>query len=121
MNYELRILLTKFIDSRVESIENADGILEEGVFIPIEKNALYRKNNGAIEFSAFVTENVHSPNDKRSHYIRLKLPKENVNRLRDLGYDTPYLGSLIITHPKFESENRYNHATNKRVKRIEEE
>ena len=119
MNYELKLLLTKFIDSQVVKLENADGFLEEGVFIPIERNGLYKKSNGAIEFVAFVTENVHSANDTRSHYIKLKVPKEKILEMKALGYETPYLGSLKITHPSFERENRHYYKNN-RVKKIDD-
>lgn len=119
MNYELRLILTKFIEAQVTKLENADGNLEEGIFIPIERNGLYKKSNGAIEFSAFVTENVHSANDTRSHYVKLKLPKEKIYEIKELGYEPPYLGSLKITHPSFERENRHYYKNN-RVKKIED-
>lgn len=119
MNYELRLILTKFIDSKIIEVENADGMTEEGVFIPIERNCLYRKDNGAIEFAAFVTENIHSPNDRRSHYVKLKIPKEDVFKLKELGYEPPYLGSMRITHPTFEKRDKfYNNSY--RVKKIED-
>lgn len=119
MNYELRLILTKFIGSRVVDFENADGVLERGVFIPMDNNGLYEKKDGAIEFSAFVTENMHSPNDHRSHYVKLKLPKDRIHKLEDWGYKAPYLGSLKISHPKFEKDNThyYNH---QKVKKIED-
>lgn len=119
MNYELRLILTKFIDSKIIDVENADGVEETGIFIPIDKNGLYKKTNGDIEFSAFVTENIHSANDYRSHYVKLKVPKEQVKKLIDFGYEPPYLGSMKVTHPNFERYNRY-YNSNKRVKKIED-
>ena len=117
-NYTMNINLSKFIDARIVESEDNNGVVEQGIFIPIEKNNLtnYRNN---IYLIAFVTEKMYDTGDGKSHYIKLKTTKEHVKKLNDLGYETPYLGSLKQQkgfQPSFQKDERYQQG---RVKNID--
>jgi hypothetical protein len=95
VNYEMRLKLTKFIDSRIIENEDSNGVYERGVFIPIDKNCLYETEQGDILLSAFVTENMIMPNSNRqpvSHIVKQKISKNHLQKLKDLGYK----GSLLL-------------------------
>lgn len=94
-NYTMRFNLTGFLGSRVIESENSDGIIERGVFIPIEQNDLYTDPlSRNIMFEAFVNAKTYNSGDNKSHYIKLKPSKEHAEKLKSLGYKLPYLGSL---------------------------
>ncbi len=93
-NYTLRLLLTNFLGSRVMDVENQDGISEKGVFIPLDMNGLHETDRGNVAFYAFVTERMTACIDGSSHYIKLKLKKDVLQKANELGYDTPFLGSM---------------------------
>lgn len=117
-NYTMNINLSKFIDARIIENEDSSGVLEQGIFIPIEKNNLtnYRNN---IYFNAFVTEKIYDTGDNKSHYIKQKVTKEHIKKLNDLGYESPFLGSLKIEKryaPSFQSDTKYQQG---RVKNID--
>lgn len=93
-NYTLRILLTNFLGSRVMDVENQDGIMERGVFIPMDMNGLHETNRGNVAFYAFVTERMTACLDGSSHYIKLKMNADSLKRINDMGYETPFIGSM---------------------------
>lgn len=115
-NYTMRLNLTGFIGSRVESVENADGVIERGVFIPIEDNALYEDpKTHHVLCEAFVTAKQTFASDGKTHYIKQKVPTAHVMRIDELGYKVPSLGHMWLNtkySPSFQS--RYNN--NDRVK-----
>lgn len=117
-NYTMNINLSKFIDSRIIENEDSNGVSELGIFIPIQKNNL-TQYRGSVYFNAFVTEKMYDTGDNKSHYIKQKVTKEHIKKLNELGYESPYLGSLKVEKryfPKFQSDTKYS---NGRVKNIE--
>lgn len=115
-NFTLRFNLTAFIGSRVIYSENADGVMERGVFIPIDQNALYedpRSRNVMCE--AFVNAKATNTLDDKTHYLKQKTSLEHVKWLNDLGYQIPTLGSMWLNNfygPSFQR----THKTGDRVK-----
>lgn len=93
-NYTMRLLLTNFIGSRVIDFENEDGISEKGVFIPLDMNGLHETNRGNVAAHFFVTERMTATRDGSSHYVKLKMPKESLERINSLGFETPFVGSM---------------------------
>lgn len=93
-NYNLRIKLTKFLGSRIIDVEDEDGILEKGVFIPLNMNGLHITKKGNVNAYAYVMERVGIAIDGSSHYIRLSVPKDSLISINKLGYDLPYIGEL---------------------------
>lgn len=93
-NYTLRILLTNFLGSRVMDIENQDGIMERGVFIPLDINGLHETDRGNVAFYAFVTERMTACIDGSSHYVKLKMNADSLKRINEMGYETPYIGNM---------------------------
>ena len=117
-NYEMRVKLSNFIDSRIIEQEDDNGVREKGIFIPIDKNALYVNDHNCVFFSAFVTEKMSNTGDNASHYLKQKTNKQHVAMLDSLGYKTPNLGSMWEKNyrPRFqENPNRVSRG-NGRVK-----
>ena len=112
MNFLAKFKLSGFLNSRVMDIENDDGVMEKGIFIPIEMNELYVTPNNQVIAWLFVNERVHDTGDGYSHYIKLKLSKKHIDYLRELGYDSPYVG-LMKSSKYFGNNFRKN---NKNVK-----
>jgi hypothetical protein len=93
----MRLNLTGFIGSRVESVENADGVVERGVFIPIEDNALYEDpKTHHVLCEAFVTAKQTFSSDGKTHYIKQKVSTNHVRRIEELGYKVPALGHMWL-------------------------
>ena len=96
-NYTMRFNLTGFIGSRVERVENADGAMERGVFIPIEDNALYEDpKTHHMLCHAFVTAKQTFSSDGKTHYIKQKVSTNHVRRIEELGYKVPALGHMWL-------------------------
>lgn len=117
-NYEMRVKLSNFIDSRIVKQEDDNGVMEKGIFIPIDKNALYVNDHNCVYFSAFVTEKVSNTGDNASHYIKQKTNREHIAALNSLGYKTPNLGSMWEKNyrPKFQSKDANVNNDNGKVK-----
>lgn len=117
-NYTMNINLSKFIDARIIENEDNNGVSELGIFIPIAKNCL-TQYRGNVYFNAFVTEKMYDTGDNKSHYIKQKVTKEHIKKLNDLGYESPFLGSLRVEKryaPSFQSDAKYQQG---RVKNID--
>lgn len=114
----MRVKLSNFIDSRIVEQEDDNGVIEKGIFIPIEKNALYVNDHKCVYFSAFVTEKVSNTGDGASHYIKQKTNKAHIERLNSLGYKTPNLGSMWEKNyrPKFQHQEAHVNSDNGKVK-----
>jgi hypothetical protein len=91
----MRLKLTNFIGSKIVELENDDGFMEKGLFIPIDRNELYKNERNDIFIQAFVNEKTTNTNDGASHYIKQKVSKNHLAVLRDLGYESPVLGVLF--------------------------
>ena len=92
----MTINLMAFIGSKVIEVEDENGVLEEGVFVPIAKNELY-KSHGRVYFGAFITEKTYNTGDTKIHYIKQRVSKEHLAKLTSLGYKCPFLGSTYKT------------------------
>lgn len=107
-NYTMRFNLTGFLGSRIIDSENSDGIVERGVFIPIDDNDLYVDPiTHHVLCEAFVNAKTYNSGDNKSHYIKQKPSKEHAEKLKSLGYKLPYLGSMWYNNwyaPSFQSE-----------------
>lgn len=93
----MRFNFTAFIGSKVIEVEDADGHMERGVFIPIDRNALYedpRTNNVMCE--AFINAKTTNTLDSKTHYIKQKSSLEHVAKINEEGYKIPTLGSLWL-------------------------
>lgn len=55
MNYHVYLRLSHFIDARVTEMENEDGKMEEGIFIPFRKNRI-TKGKKAINAKLIAVE-----------------------------------------------------------------
>lgn len=117
-NYEMRVKLSNFIDSRIIEQEDDNGVREKGIFIPIDKNALYVNDHNCVFFSAFVTEKIANTGDSASHYLKQKTNKQHVAMLDSLGYKTPNLGSMWEKNyrPRFQNKQNSDYRGNARVK-----
>lgn len=83
-------ILSAYIDAKVIEVENDEGIMEEGVFIPIAKNAItVDAKTKFISSWCYMTER-HLRN--WSHYLKLKVDKTAKSELDKLGIKPPYLG-----------------------------
>lgn len=106
-NYTLRFNLTGFIGSRVVEIEDADGHMERGVFIPININALYEdEKTKHVLCEAFVNAKTNNLYDSKTHYLKQKTSVAHVAKLNELGYKIPNLGSMWLNTrygPSFQS------------------
>lgn len=122
VNYEMRMKLTKFIGSRIIESEDENGVMERGVFIPIDKNCLFEMETGDVMVSAFVNENMLTPYGNKnniSHIIKQKTNHKHAQKLKDLGYKgSLILGSMFLSHSRYSSTDKQ--ASGRRVK-IEED
>lgn len=105
-NYILRLTLTNFVCSRVIDIENEDGVSERGVFIPLDINGLHVTDRGNVSSHFFVTERMRTAIDGGTHYVKMKINKDALNRMNELGYENPYVGDMRPTSikPSYQSE-----------------
>ena len=116
-NYEARLKLSNFIDSRLQELEDNDGNMEMCLVIPIEKNSLDITKHNDVFCSMFVNEKTYETKDGYAYYFKQKTNSNHVAKLDSLGYKTPYLGYMTLSKysPRFQS-NIYN----KKVKNIED-
>ena len=123
VNYEMRMKLTKFLGSRIIENEDENGLMERGVFIPIDKNCLFETETGDVLVAAFVNENMLSPQGNKnnvSHVIKQKTNAKHAQKLKDLGYKSSLtLGTMFLSKPRFNNYKEQG-ASGRRV-RIEED
>lgn len=94
--------LTNFIGSRLEILENEDGVREECVIIPIDRNHLRRTNKKHVYCVAFVNQAHGDIGYNATHNIFQKLPYDVVKELNQMGYKSIYLGLLTKEKDKKE-------------------
>jgi hypothetical protein len=117
VNYEMRMKLTKFIGSRIIESEDENGVVERGVFIPIDKNCLFETENGDVLVAAFVNENMLAQGGKNnvSHIIKQKTNPKHAQKLRDLGYKGSLtLGTMFLAKTNYNLKSQQ--MSGKRVK-----
>lgn len=103
--YTMKIILTNFLGARIENCADENGHIEEGVFIPLDKNDLTKNYKGDVNAYAFVNK-IQFPDKKYdwTHLIRMKARTPFIEKMKELGYKTPYLGNLRLT------SNAHNYA-----------
>lgn len=96
--YTMRLNLTNFFGARIEQCEDEDGNLEEGVFIPLSKNDLKKTPKGNVSAYAYVNKIMFAdPKYDWTHLIRLKMSASFAQKMKELGYKSPYLGNIRLT------------------------
>lgn len=119
-NYTLRFNLTGFIGSRVIDAEDADGHMERGVFIPIDRNALYEdEKTKHVLCEAFVNAKTSFFDDSKTHYLKQKTSVAHVAKLNEQGYKIPNLGSMWL-NTRYQPPFQLGAATGNRVKHNQE-
>ena len=96
-NYLIKLKLSDYINSRVIEVENDDGEIERGIFIPLEINNLFVTVRNTVISWIFATKKLYEPIDNMSHYLKMKVDKNHKDKLKNLGYDPPYLGGMKET------------------------
>lgn len=96
--YTMQINLTNFFDARIEQCEDENGYVEEGVFIPLVKNDLKKNFKGAVCAYCYINK-ITFPDRKYdwTHLIRLKMSTSFAQKMKELGYKSPYLGNIRLT------------------------
>lgn len=93
-----KLTLTNFVDARVITTYDDDNNLEEGVFIPLDKNNLHKSPKGSVSAYAFVTRANFPSYDGWTHYLKQKVHPSFLSKLHALGMTPPYLGNLKDTN-----------------------
>lgn len=89
-----KIVLTNFMGARIMQAYDENDQLEEGVFIPLEKNGIKKGRTGKVCCYAFVTKTNYPSLGGWTHFLRLKVSPEYLRKLNSLGYETPYIGNF---------------------------
>lgn len=90
----LKLKLTNFFGARIIWNEDLDGHNEVGVFIPIDKNSLYKDKYNNVYAYAFMNRTSVANEEGWTHYLQLKAQKSLVDKMNELGYKMPYLGNV---------------------------
>jgi hypothetical protein len=120
-NYEALLKLSNFIDARLMDIEDNDGVMEQCLVIPIEKNSLVVTRYKTVYCDMYVSEKTFGCSDDNTHYLRQKLTKANREKLNKLGYKAPYLGSMKPSKykPLYQTDTKYGYE--RKVKILEDD
>ena len=122
MNYDMAIMrldLSAFLGAHIEDLPNQEGVTERSVVIPITRNGIQETPRHKLLTYAFVRRLKSYVNNDWTHAIRLKMPKDMIVRLRELGYESPYIGYL---KPEDIKATVYNPKENiKRVKNYDDD
>lgn len=114
-NYLIKLKLSSFINSRVIELENDDGVKEKGIFIPLEINNLFVSTRNTVISWIFATEKMRESIDGLSHYLKMKTSHEHLDKLKNLGYEPPYLGGMKQTNITTNYQIQKKHSQPKRV------
>lgn len=118
-NYIAKLKLSNYLNSRVIEVENDDGIMEKGIFIPIDMNGLVLTPRNQVISWLFVNEKLHDTGDGYSHYLRIKTDIDHVKSIKDMGYDVPYMGNMKSSFFTTQYHKKMETLTDKRVKNID--
>lgn len=92
--YLMRLELTAFLGAHIEEVPNAEGVLERSVVIPIDRNGLRESSWHRVRGYIYVHRLKSYVNENWTHSLKMKLPKDKQEQLRDLGYEIPYVGFM---------------------------
>ena len=103
--YEMTFYLSNFIGARTVVQEDEYGNEEVGIFIPVERNALIKSNNGRWLTWGLVQE-LDVPLFGFSHRVIHKTNPEHVRKLLEQGIEPPFIARMKPTRfyhrkPKF--------------------
>ena len=115
-NFLVKLKLSSFLNSRVIDVEDDDGVREKGIFIPIEINNLFLSTRNTVIAWMFATKKFSCPIDDMTHYLKLKVSKTHVDKLKRLGFEPPYLGGMRKTNIYTGYQMKYKKKEPKRVK-----
>lgn len=90
----MKIVLTSFLGARVDSVLDENGNEEKCVCIPIDRNGLHIGQTGKVTAYAFVVKTRNANRFGWTHYLKMKSNPSFVKKVRELGYDVPYLGNI---------------------------
>lgn len=119
-SYVAKIKLSNYINSRLIELENDDGVMEKGIFIPIELNELFVSPRNQVISWMFVNEKLHDTGDGYSHYLKMKSSKKHVDYINSLGYETPYMGNMKSNVFTTQYHQRMRNAPTVKVKKLDE-
>lgn len=92
-NYIIRVVLTNYYGSRVIDMENADGVIEPHVCIPMDSNNLKKSPRGSVSSYLFMNESDIPSQYGWTHYLRMKCATAFIKKMDSLGYSNPYMGN----------------------------
>ena len=100
MRYYISLKLSHFLDARVTEMENADGVMEEGIFIPLKKNGI-KKRRSSISVGLWASE-LKRNTFSYSHCLRPYWGKgrEWWKQLAQHGYYPQILGNMRPVYEK---------------------
>lgn len=90
----LKFVLTNFLGARVDEVMNEEGNMERCVCIPLDRNNLHEGRTGKVSAYAFVNKTQNANQYGWTHYLKLKFNPNFANKVKELGYDIPYVGNL---------------------------
>ena len=98
-NFMLHLKVNHFIGSKIVTLPNdVTNKLEEGIFIPFEPNGIERNKNGNYFARFFVNEWLLGTGySYQTHNIVLRVPKDKMKELQELGYDKVKMGHLTLS------------------------
>jgi hypothetical protein len=97
-NYLCRLKLSSFLDARVVELDNEDtDVPERGIFIPIDKNELRVTKNNNVVLNLLVYHRNYT-GDGNTHHMKPIFSKEYRSKLKELGYEVPYVATMKPTH-----------------------
>lgn len=92
-NYDLVIKLTNFFGARLMPIENEEGFIEDCLIIPLERNGLKPSPSKNVYANLYMTKTMNGCVKGWTHYLRMKVCKKAYAKLKELGYEIPYMGN----------------------------
>ena len=116
-NFLAKIKLSSYINSRVIEVENDDGIKEKGIFIPIEINELFLTPRNNVISWVYMTQKLYEPIDGLTHYAKMKVSRNHLDKLGVMGYKPPYLGGMkpIKIFTSYQENKKWESRTPKKV------
>lgn len=88
------LTLTKFIDAEVIDYEDRFGITQKGVFIPIEKNGLFKTSANNYLTTLIFTPCLTPSRQGHTHFAKQYLSKDLKEQLNKIGIKTEVVAHL---------------------------
>lgn len=91
--YVIKIILTKFFGASIQQVPNEEGVLEECVCIPIDRNNLKKNKKQQVTSYFFMSRRLVPDIYGWTHYLRMKCEPRFMKKMKDMGYEMPYFGN----------------------------